>query len=116
MNNSSYLEVKDLTLMCRLGVTDAERSYKQKIFVTLRIYGDFNLPMESDEVVDTIDYTHVVDSIESLVQKETFKLIEHLAYRIREVILGVCENRLIEVYVVKPNVLRNARYASFTLH
>jgi 7,8-dihydroneopterin aldolase/epimerase/oxygenase len=116
MDNLDYLEVKDIVLMCRLGVTDAEQAQPQKVFITLRIFGDFQRCMESDNIKDTVDYVCVVSLIEALVQDKSFHLIERLAHEIRETILSVCVDKFVEVHVMKPNVLRNARHAMFVLH
>lgn len=115
MNNQSYLEIKDLSLLCFLGVTDLERAHPQKVYVSIRIYGDFEASSVSDDINDTIDYVGIMNSIENLVAEKPFKLIERLAYEIRQTVLNACGDRLVEVSVVKPNVLRSAKHASFVL-
>ncbi|MDO8604612.1 MAG: dihydroneopterin aldolase [bacterium] len=115
MNKQSYIEIKDLSLLCHLGVTDLERAHPQKIYVSLKIYGNFDLPSQSDDIKDTVDYVEVMRAIESLVVEKPFKLIERLANEIKNTVLSVCGERQIEVCLVKPNVLRSAKYASFAL-
>lgn len=115
MNNKSYLEIKDLSLLCLLGVTDLERAHPQKVHISLKIYGNFEQSSKSDDINDTINYVGIMNSIELLVAEKPFKLIERLAYEIRQTILDVCGDRLVEVSVVKPNVLRSAKYAAFVL-
>lgn len=115
MERISYIEIKNVSISCRLGITEQERSHRQRIFITCKIYGAFDNCMKSDNISDAINYVEVVNAIEHFTQKRSFNLIEHLAEEIRKSIFKLCEYDHIEIKIKKPNALRNAEYSAFTL-
>ena len=109
----SFIEIRELVLMCHLGVPRTERGHRQKVFVTLEIYADYSKSEESDRIADTIDYSDIITAICNLVESETFLLIEHLASEIRKVTKSMCGASKVDVTVRKPNVIQQASHVSY---
>jgi dihydroneopterin aldolase len=110
----SHIEISDLVLMCRLGVSSAERAHPQKIFVSCRIYANFNACISSDNIAHTFDYADVITTIEALIVAEHFNLIEHLAFKIRNVICDTYAVSDVDVCIRKPNAIREVRHVAFS--
>ncbi len=113
--SKSYLEICDLALMCQLGVSTDERTFPQKVFVSLRINADYTASEVSDNLSDTIDYKDIVVSLRELTETKKFRLIETLARSIRDHVLAVSVATGVEVKVRKPNVLMEAGAVSYNL-
>ena len=113
--SQSYIEICDLALMCHLGAYEKERTFPQKVFVSLRIYADYTKSEGSDVLADTIDYKEVVTVLQEMTSSREFCLIESLAHGIREAILAVTIASSVGVKVRKPNVLMEAGAVSYNL-
>jgi dihydroneopterin aldolase len=109
----SFIEIRELVLMCHLGVPRTERDHRQKVFVSLNIYADYSASEESDKITDTIDYSDIITAICELVVAERFLLIEHLASRIKKLTKSMCHAETIDVTVRKPNVIQQAAYVAY---
>ena len=113
--SQSYIEINDLALMCHLGAYRKERTFPQKVFVTLRIFADYTKSEESDKLTDTIDYKEIVVTLQEMTSSSKFFLIETLARMIKEKILTTSCASAVEVRVRKPNVLVEAGAVSYNL-
>jgi FolB domain-containing protein len=108
------ITIKDLSVLCRIGVPDEERAKPQRLLVTVEMSGDFSRAAQSDDIAHTINYYDVSQRITNLCSNESFKLIERLADEIARIILGEfrAEQATVEV---KKFILSNARHVSFRL-
>jgi FolB domain-containing protein len=108
------ITIKDLSVLCRIGVPDEERAKPQRLLVTVEMSGDFSRAAQSDDIAHTINYYDVSQRITNLCSNESFKLIERLADEIVRVLLGEfrAEQATVEV---KKFILSNARHVSFRL-
>lgn len=110
----SYIEIHDLVAMCRLGVSEEERQYPQKIFISFRMYSDFRSCEENDEIEKTVDYSVVIPKISSSISGRSFHLIEYLANEIRKVIKETFPVKSVDIYVKKPNVLQGVALVAYS--
>jgi dihydroneopterin aldolase len=111
----SYIEIRDLALMCHLGACEKERTFPQKVFVSLHIYADYSKSEASDQLADTIDYKDVVVALQAMTASTRFCLIESLARAINEKVLATSPASSVTVKVRKPNVLMEAGAVSYNL-
>jgi dihydroneopterin aldolase len=111
----SYIEICDLALMCHLGACKKERTFPQKVFVSLRIFADYSKSEGSDVLADTIDYKDVVVALQAMTAATTFCLIESLARAITDKVLATSNASSVTVKVRKPNVLMEAGAVSYNL-
>jgi len=70
------------------GVSRAERETGRRYEVDCELEFDFAAAGASDNLKDTINYTHVYDTIESVLTSDNIKLLETLATRIVDQILA----------------------------
>lgn len=108
------ITIKDLAVLCRIGVPDEERSRPQRLLITVQMRGDFSKAGQSDQIEHTINYYDVSRRIVDFCRTESFKLIEKLGEEIAGFILKDFGARRVAVEV-KKFILSDARYVSFKL-
>jgi FolB domain-containing protein len=108
------ITIKDLAVLCRIGVPEEERSQPQRLLITVQMNGDFSRACRSDSIGDTINYYDASRRVVEFCRTESFKLIEKLAEEIAAFILKdfAAQNVCVEV---KKFILSDARYVSFKL-
>jgi FolB domain-containing protein len=101
--------IKELLHRCYVGVTDLERSTKQRLLIDIEIYGDFREAAQEDDVRKTISYSDVYRGIKAFLEDKRFHLIEKIAEDIAHFILSKYPARKVLVRV-KKFVLKGANY------
>ena len=66
----------------RLGVTPEERLVQQDCLVDVELERDLSLPMQTDDLHDTLDYSQVFELVQGLAREEEFGLLERFAGRL----------------------------------
>lgn len=108
------ITIKDLGVLCHIGVPDEERAKPQRLLISVEIGGDFSDAAKSDEIAKTINYYDVAQRITDLCRSHSFKLIERLADEIAKIILQEFGAKEATVEV-KKFILSNARHVSVKL-
>jgi FolB domain-containing protein len=106
------ITIKDLAVLCRIGVPDEERAKPQRLLITIWLGGDFGEACESDDIGKTFNYFDVSRRVVEFCRAESFKLIEKLAHEIAGLVLREfnAETAAVEV---KKFILSDARWVSF---
>jgi 7,8-dihydroneopterin aldolase/epimerase/oxygenase len=73
--------VRDLSLSCRIGVTDEERARRQRIRLNLILEVVPNPPSE-DRIAEVVHYGHLVDRVRRTCLQANVQLLETLAEQI----------------------------------
>ncbi|HUY86199.1 MAG TPA: dihydroneopterin aldolase [Acidimicrobiales bacterium] len=87
----------------RHGVLESEKADPQRFEVDLEICLDLRVSESSDQLGDTVDYSHVACRTVEIIEKQSFTLLERLAGEIASCVL---ENSLVDsvtVWVRKPD-------------
>ena len=108
------ITIKDLGVLCKIGVPDEERAKPQRLLITVEMSGDFSQAAQSDDIAQTINYYDVSQRITQLCTSQSFKLIERLAGEIANILLkdfGAAQATV----EVKKFILSDARHVSFRL-
>ena len=82
------LELRGLRVVGRHGVLDEERGRDQPFEVDLDVEAPLAAAGASDDLADTVDYGRLVADVAAVVAGERHQLLERLAERIAEVVLG----------------------------
>lgn len=82
------IELRGLRALGVHGALPEEQSRAQPFEVDLDIELDLSAASQSDDLADTLDYGAVAEMVEKIVSSEHFTLLERLAARIAEVVLG----------------------------
>ncbi len=75
--------LSDLTLPCRIGVTEEERAERQRLRFNLQLEVRPDPPRE-DRITEVVDYGRLVARIRGVCAEVEFRLLESLSERIAE--------------------------------
>ena len=103
--------IKDLGVLCHIGVPDDERASPQRLLITVEMGGDFSRASESDDIQHTINYFDVSRRVIALCQEQPYRLIEKLAGDIARAALNEFGAKQATVEV-KKFILSDARHVS----
>ena len=108
--------IRQLRLQAWIGLYRHEKIASQTIEIDLEIA----LPSDgtvfrTGKVADTIDYGVVVERIRALLAGERFGLVESLAERVADTILGEFRSPRVRVSVAKLGVLRDAKQVGVSI-
>lgn len=96
------IHLRGLRVMGTHGVLAEEQTRAQPFQVDVVLSVDLSVAAASDELADTIDYGEVTGVVAGTVEGEHFALLERLAGRIVEVVLGLDERiAAVDVTVTK---------------
>jgi dihydroneopterin aldolase len=70
--------IHDLTLDCWIGIHHHERDAKQRVRINIDLTVRDLVPVE-DSIANVIDYDHLIDGIEAIVESGHINLVETLA-------------------------------------
>ncbi|WP_396655869.1 dihydroneopterin aldolase [Microbacterium sp.] len=84
------------------GVFEFEREQGQDFVVDITLHLRLRAAAASDDVADTVHYGELADQVAAIVGGEPVNLIETLAERIAEAVLGDERVHTVEVTVHKP--------------
>lgn len=103
--------IKDLTIACRIGTTEAERKEKQSVLINITLWVDAIKAGETDDITQTVNYYDVYLKIIELGERGPFNLLERLAEEIALICLDLPKVKRAEVRVEKPKALKLAASA-----
>lgn len=89
--------IQNLSVRGKHGVPDAEREQSQEFILDISIDFDTRAAAASDELKDTVDYSHFRNAAKEVVEKSSFKLLEKLADAVAQKVLE--DTRIAEVSV-----------------
>ncbi|MDR0848177.1 MAG: 2-amino-4-hydroxy-6-hydroxymethyldihydropteridine diphosphokinase [Propionibacteriaceae bacterium] len=98
-----HMHVQGISVWAHHGVFDFERRDGQEFTVDVDWWGDFEAPESSDVLQETIDYGQVASLVSEVVSGEPVDLIETLAGRVVDALLGRFCMEYVQVSVHKPH-------------
>jgi len=97
------IKLKGMTFYAFHGVSKSERELGQQYEIDLEIFLDTKKAGETDNIDYTINYAKVFDAIESVVQRNSFKLLETVAERISKTLFNNFNVDKLKIKVRKGN-------------
>ena len=85
-----------------LGVTAAERRMRRPVTLDLEVACDLRPAGRTDHIRSTIHYKRIYEIVEDVASNQEHKLVEALAARIAEAVLGKFDAAAVTVSVRKP--------------
>ena len=96
------IEVSGLSLYAHVGVTEAEREVGQRLLIDLRLdVGDCDATI-TDQLQDTIDYSHVCQTTNLVAQQRSYHTLERLCGAIADRLLDSYDAQAVWVKAAKP--------------
>ena len=97
--------IRELRVETIIGIYDWERTQRQTVSIDLDMRTDIARAAATDDIANTPSYKDVAKRIHSLVENSEFFLIETMAERIAEVVLGEFPVPGVRVTVHKPGAV-----------
>lgn len=101
--------LKDLRIDTIIGIYDWERRTRQTVILDLEMGGDIARAAQSDDIEHTLNYKAVAKRLISFVESSEYQLVETLAEKIAEIILGEFDVPWLKLSVNKQGAVRGVR-------
>ena len=101
--------LRDLRIDTVVGIWDWERRIRQTVSIDLEMAADIARAAATDSMDDTLNYKRVAKRLIAYVEASEFQLVETMAERIAEIVLGEFEVPWVRVTVNKPGAIRGSR-------
>ena len=101
--------IKDLDVETVIGIYDWERKIRQTVRLNLEMNTDVARAAASDRIDDALDYKAVAKRLIDFVERSRFQLVETLAERCCEIILGEFPVDRVRLRLDKPGAVRGSK-------
>ncbi len=101
--------LRDLRIQTVVGIWDWERRIRQTVSIDLEMAADIARAAATDSIDDTLNYKRVAKRLIAFVEASDFQLVETMAERIAEIVLGEFDVPWVKVTVNKPGAIRGSR-------
>lgn len=101
--------LRDLRVQTVVGIWDWERRIRQTVSIDLEMAADIARAAATDSIDDTLNYKKVAKRLQAYVEASDFQLVETMAERIAEIVLGEFDVPWVRVTVNKPGAIRGSR-------
>lgn len=115
---SDRVEIDGLVVTTMVGALPHEREMAQPVQIDLSITTDLRDAGRSDELGDTVNYGFVAERVASVVREAKDVLLERLADRVAEAVLGLDRVDAVDVSVTKlrPPIPEHVATTSVRIH
>lgn len=93
--------IRDLRVKTRIGVTEEERSEARELVIDLELSTNFDEAARVDELTETVDYAAVAAAVSEMLSSSEAKLLEHVAEKVAERLLGFAGVTAVRVEIRK---------------
>ena len=109
------IRIHNLKIHANHGVHEFEKINGQIFEIDVEMHADIKSSMETDDIVDTIDYDMVVKSIKKIFTKKNYNLVETVGKRICDYLLKEYPVEKIILRIRKPDAPIKADFDSVEL-
>lgn len=102
--NPDIIRLNNMMFYAYHGVEPSEKQMGQRFEVDVELFLELTKAGHSDQLSDTVDYTHVYQAIEEIMLESDFNLLEALAEEISQTIIERFPVTATTVRVRKPHV------------
>tara|TARA_Y100000746_G_C15101804_1_gene284618 strand:- start:144 stop:476 length:333 start_codon:yes stop_codon:yes gene_type:complete len=92
-----------------VGIWEWEKRIKQQVIIDIEMSADIKKAAATDQIEDTLNYKAVAKSVRKLVEESSFQLVETMAEKISELVIGEHNVSWVRVKVNKPGAIRGSK-------
>ena len=107
--------VRDIEILCSIGIYDHERENKQRVIVNIEVVLDPDAEPTSDAILEGLDYDMIRDGVIELATERHYDLQETLARALFDKMLSLPTVIEASVLTAKPDIYDNCREAAYQL-
>jgi len=93
--------------MCFIGITEEERSTKQKLVISAEIWPEKFGASQSDSIADVISYSHIKKLILRIAENSHCCLLETLGFLMLRELFSLVQIKKASVEISKPDIWDN---------
>ena len=94
--------LEGIQIPAALGTTAAERRMRRPVLLDLVVETDLRPAGQSDRIADTLHYERIFEIVQDVAGNREHRLVEALAERIAQAVLGEFAARAVTITVRKP--------------
>lgn len=102
---NDYVLLKDLEINTKIGILPHERLKKQPVVLTLKLHVDVHSAASEDDIAAAVNYSDIVSQLKNYVESLDCHLIETLAEKIANWVLGNHRIHKVAVELIKPEAM-----------
>jgi dihydroneopterin aldolase len=88
LETADQIQIAELELFARIGVTDEERAASQRLSATITLWPDQHAEQLRDLIKRAVDYSEVCEKVHHFAKTESFALLETMAAEMTSLLLG----------------------------
>lgn len=96
------IDLKGIEVLAKHGVLEHEQEKAQVFRADVTVFTDLSTAGETDDLVDTLDYSELALEIREVIGGESYKLIETVAARVAEAMMAHPGVKSTTVTIHKP--------------
>ena len=101
--------LSEMKIETTVGIWEWEKRIKQQVIIDIEMSADIKKAASSDQIEDTLNYKAVAKSVRKLVEESSFQLVETMAEKISELVIGEHNVSWVKVKVNKPGAIRGSK-------
>jgi dihydroneopterin aldolase len=113
-DGGDVINIEQLEVFARVGVTENERSYPQRLTLTISVWPDNDFENLEDDISRTVNYSSVCAAARDFARAHSTKLVETLAAQLASHLLQIFPIRKVHVELRKF-VLSDAKHVAVML-
>ncbi len=107
--NSGVIYLRELRVAVVIGIYEWEQRIRQTLVIDLEMGADTRAAAATDSIAQTLNYKAVAERVTAFVEATRFQLIETLAERIADILMGEFKIPWIKVSISKPGAIKGSR-------
>tara|TARA_B100000902_G_scaffold326369_1_gene321454 strand:+ start:77 stop:433 length:357 start_codon:yes stop_codon:yes gene_type:complete len=101
--------LSEMKIDTTVGIWEWEKRIKQQVIIDIEMSADIKKAAATDQIEDTLNYKAVAKSVRKLVEESSFQLVETMAEKISELVIGEHNVSWVKVRVNKPGAIRGSK-------
>ena len=101
--------LSEMKIDTTVGIWEWEKRIKQQVIIDIEMSADIKKAAATDQIEDTLNYKAVAKSVRKLVEESSFQLVETMAEKISELVIGEHNVSWVKVRVSKPGAIRGSK-------
>ena len=101
--------LSEMKIETTVGIWEWEKRIKQQVIIDIEMSADIKKAAATDQIEDTLNDKAVAKSVRKLVEESSFQLVETMAEKISELVIGEHNVSWVRVKVNKPGAIRGSK-------
>ena len=114
-NKKQEIYLKNIELMCNIGVYKHEKEKPQRVTVNIKILLSDTVNPKNDKINETLNYNLVYTKVKEIAKSQHFNLVETLANQIFNYIITIDKISYLSVSISKPDIYEDCEEVGYQI-